>query len=129
MRLTVTLDADLVIQDVAAQTDTAPTPWCTDANPAYAVLKGLKIGPGFTRQVKALLGGTKGCTHLTELLGPLATTAMQTWFAVRRETGSMRALHEAEGPLPRPHVVDTCQAYRAEGQAIQVIWPAHRRPV
>lgn len=126
MRLIVTLDADLVIQHVEALTDTAPTPWCADGNSAYAALKGLKVGPGFTRQVKALVGGTKGCTHLTELLGPLATTAMQTWFAVRRET-AMKTLHEGDGPIPMPHVVNTCQAYRAEGQAIKLIWPEHRR--
>jgi hypothetical protein len=127
MRLVVTLDADLVIQHVKALTDTAPTPWCAEGNSAYAALKGLKVGSGFTRQVKALVGGTKGCTHLTELLGPLATTAMQTWFAMRRQAVSLRALHEGDGPIPKPHVVDTCRAYRAEGPAIKVIWPEHRR--
>jgi hypothetical protein len=128
MRLVVTIDADLVIQHVEALTDSAPTPWCAEGNAAYAALKGLKIGSGFTRQVKALVGGTKGCTHLTELLGPLATTAMQTWFAVRRQNGSMRQQHDGVALIPRPHVVDTCRAYRADGQAVKVIWPEHRRP-
>lgn len=129
MRLTVTLDTELVIQDVVATMDDTPTPWCGDAPPAYAALKGLKIGPGFTRQVKARVGGTQGCTHLTELLGPLATTAMQTWFALRRDNGGLRAQHASEGPIARPHVVGTCQAYRADGPALAVIWPVHRRPV
>lgn len=128
MRLSVTLDAELVIQAAEAVMDSTPTTWCADAQPAYEVLKGLKIGPGFTRQVKALVGGTKGCTHLTELLGPLATTAMQSWYALRRETGGLRALHEAGGPIPRPHVVGSCQAYRSDGQAVEIIWPMHRRP-
>ena len=129
MRLTVTLDAELVIQDVVAAMDDTPTPWCGEAQSAYAVLKGLKIAPGFTRQVKARVGGTKGCTHLTELLGPLATTAMQTWFALRRDSGGLRAQHAGDGPIAKPHVVGTCQAYRADGPALEVIWPVHRRPV
>ncbi len=127
MRITVTVDAELVIRHVQVHTDVAPTPNCADSNPGYEALKGLKIGPGFTKKVRALLGDTKGCTHLTELLGPLATTAIQTLYALQRETQNMRAAHRMEGPLPRPPLTDTCQAYRSNGQAMQLIWPPHRR--
>jgi len=128
MRITMTIDRDLVIRDIVAHTDAAPSAPCLDVAPFYAALKGIAIGRGFRHKVQALVGGTKGCTHLTELLGPLATTAMQTIFALRREAGTYRrALESGEGAMPRPFVVDTCHAYRADGEAVKIIWPEHRR--
>ncbi|RZL91510.1 MAG: DUF2889 domain-containing protein [Variovorax sp.] len=127
MRITMTVDADLVIRRLRVHTDAAPTPFCADSNPGYAALEGVKIGPGFTAKARALVGGTKGCTHLTELLGPLATTALQTVFALRRETAPLRAAHDGAGPLPKPSLAGTCQAYRSDGEAIRIIWPPHRR--
>ena len=41
-------------------------------------LIGIKIGPGWKRRVQERIGGPSGCTHITELTGPLATTAYQT---------------------------------------------------
>lgn len=127
MRLVVTIDRELVIREVSAQTETGPTPHCADSNERYKLLVGVHIGAGFTKKVRALLGGTQGCTHLNELWGPLATTAFQTRFALERETRALRPAQHGTGPLPRPAIADTCQAYRSDGQAMQIIWPAHRR--
>lgn len=127
MRITMTVDSELVIRHLRVHTDAAPTPFCPESNPGYQALEGLAIGPGFTRKARAVVGGTKGCTHLTELLGPLATTAMQTLFALRRESGGLRATHAKPGKLAKPSLADTCQAYRAEGEAIKIIWPPDRR--
>lgn len=127
MRIQVTVDRELVIQDVQVHSDATPTAFCTDSNASYAALKGLKIGAGFTAKVRALLGGTKGCTHLTELLGPLATTAIQTMHAHHREINPVQAFLEGDEPLPRPVFAETCQAYRSDGEALKIIWPLHRR--
>ncbi|RCW69584.1 DUF2889 domain-containing protein [Pseudorhodoferax soli] len=127
MRLVLTVDAGLVLRVIQVHTEAAPTPWCAEGNAVYDSLVGLKIGPGFTRNVRALVGGAKGCTHVTELIGPAATTAMQTWFALGREREDLRAVHVRAGALPRPALADTCQAYRSDGQALQAIWPLHRR--
>ena len=34
---------------------------------AYRKLIGLRIGPGFSRQMKKLVGGVEGCTHVTDI--------------------------------------------------------------
>ena len=39
-----------------------------------AALTGIRIGPGWRRQVQERVGGVRGCIHITELLWPLATT-------------------------------------------------------
>ncbi|MEJ8822637.1 DUF2889 domain-containing protein [Variovorax humicola] len=127
MRVVVTVDAALTIVDIEAHTDAAPTPNCGDSNAGYARLKGMTIGPGFTRKAKALVGGVQGCTHLTELLGPLGTTAVQTLLASQRASGALMARIKGDAPLPKPRFADSCQAYRSEGQIMKILWPAHRR--
>ncbi len=129
MRIVLTVDSALMIRAIQVRTEAAPTPWCAESNAIYDMLVGLKIGPGFTKKVRALVGGAKGCTHLTELMGPAATTAMQTLFALGRERGGLRATHARPGPLPQPALANTCQAYRSDGKALEAIWPLHRRQV
>ena len=68
---------------LAATTVWGPYNMCGDIAPAFKCLKGLTIGPGWTRKTRELLAGIKGCTHMVELLGPVATTAFQTIYADR----------------------------------------------
>ncbi len=75
--LCVVIDDDYQIRDVAAKTLAAPWAVCTDIAAEYRKLIGLRIGPGFTRAVRDVLGGTLGCTHLTDLLGQVGNTYMQ----------------------------------------------------
>ena len=58
-------------------------------------LVGLRIKSGWTQKVKELLGGVEGCTHLVELLGPVATTAFQTIYPVLAREKEERAKAEA----------------------------------
>ena len=127
MRLVLTIDTDLVIHRAEAFMDSTATPYCGPAAEVYGRLAGLKIGPGFRQAAKARVGGVIGCTHLTELLGPMGTTAMQTMFSELREAKRQRGGAFPEGPLPRPVVIDTCRAYRADSPATERIWPMERR--
>ena len=47
------------------------------------VIVGERIRGGWSMMVKAKLGGAAGCTHLMELLIPMATAAYQTLSSVR----------------------------------------------
>lgn len=127
MRIVMTIDADMMIQQLVAVTETGPTPYCQEINSAYARLVGLQIGRGFKQAVKARVGGVHGCTHLTELMDGLGTVAMQTLFAVKRSESARCRAQEPDAPMPRPFVVDTCHAYRMDGEAVQVVWPPARR--
>lgn len=127
MRFTMTIDAELVIRGIEARTETGPTPWCAAINAAYSALTGLRIGKGFHREAKARLGGADGCTHLTELLGPLATTAMQTVMSIQRDATPWHTKLEGLGPMAKPWILGTCHAYREGGEAAAVVWPVHRR--
>jgi hypothetical protein len=121
MRLLMTLDTLLVIQAIEAVTDVGATPACAEIAPAYARLKGLKIGPGFKHQVKAQVGGVQGCTHLTELIERMASAAMQVRFTLGRV--EQRRRPENIEPVVRRNswVVDTCHAYRRDGEVVRLL--------
>jgi DUF2889 family protein len=120
MWLRLTVDDMLLIRAVEAVTDASPYRVCPDITPNYQRLVGLSIRPGFLPKVRELLGGTEGCTHLVELLGPIATTCFQTIFPYRHrhERPRVSAL-----PLKRPRLIDTCHAYAADGEVVKRQWP------
>ena len=78
MQVRITVDIDLIVTDAAAITLAGPYQICPQGAQSITNLIGLKIGPGWKRRVQTAIGGPSGCTHITELTGPMATTAYQT---------------------------------------------------
>jgi hypothetical protein len=71
------IDESLLVHDASATLAASPFDVCRGAANTLAPLKGLRIGAGWNRRVRELLGGAASCTHIVELLGPMATTALQ----------------------------------------------------
>jgi Protein of unknown function (DUF2889) len=121
MRIRLTLDDHFVVRDIEISTDGAPFAICPDVAPNFAVVKGLKIGSGWNKKLKELLGGTRGCTHHVEMLGAMATVAYQTmWGQLARERNRAP---EAGSPR-RPAFLDTCHAFASDGEVVKKNWPA-----
>jgi hypothetical protein len=117
MWLRLTLDDDLTVIEVEAATVAGPFAVCAAITPAFAKLAGLKIGPGWRGEVQRRLGGVHGCTHLVELLGPLATTAYQTIHV-------WRAKHEPTLETDRPpRHLDSCHALARDGEVVRQHYP------
>lgn len=114
MRLRIVLDEALRIVEASARTEYSPHGECRHAGQSYAALKGLTIGPGFMATVKERFRGVKGCTHLTELVGAVATTAVQTAISAREQ---MAGLPEANSAGNSIGLVDSCHAWRRGGEA------------
>lgn len=128
MRLCLTLDERLTIHAARAFIVESPTPYCPAIENAYAALVGLRIGPGFTQQVKSLFSGTRGCTHLSELLGPLASAAFQTLYALYREKHGTALLLPDTPVVPKPAVINSCHVLHEDGVTALRLWPLERRP-
>ncbi|HEX6011472.1 MAG TPA: DUF2889 domain-containing protein, partial [Geminicoccaceae bacterium] len=94
-------------------TDAGPYAVCGAITPAFARLKGLTIGKGWRREVLARLGGVQGCTHLVELLWPLATAAYQTVYPVLARE---RPTRHDERP---PAYLDSCHALARDGEIVR----------
>ncbi len=114
MWLRLTMDLDFKIYDVQAQVIAFPKRGCGDIADHFKCLIGQSIGPGWKKRVKELVGGKKGCTHLVELLAPIATTAFQ-------------AMHEDIlqnlGDSGRPGFIDTCHILASDGPEVKSRWP------
>ena len=129
MWVRVTIDDDMVIKAIEAVTDASPYRMCPNVTPNFQRLVGLSIRPGFIPRVKQLLGGVEGCTHLVELMGPLATTAFQTVFSARgREKRERERQARGEPPAStenlRPPLLATCHTFAVDSPVVQRIWPA-----
>ncbi len=73
---------------------------CDRVEPAYSKLIGANLVQGFRKRLHDDMGGVRGCTHVTELLGSLPTAAVQTFAGLRREDeGDAQAVPAR--PLPR----------------------------
>jgi hypothetical protein len=124
MWIRLTIDDDLLIHEAVAATDASPYRICPEVAPNFARLKGLKIGAGFRRAVAERVGGTAGCTHIVELLGPLATTAIQTIMPIKsRERPRDPTSDPTSDPTRRPPLLDSCYALRADGEVAKRQWP------
>lgn len=114
------VDDDFVIREVEVATDAGPFEACPGIAPNYRKLEGQKLGPGWRRALRALVGGTEGCTHITEMLGAMATVAFQTMYPVLINEGKVRST-----PGQRPALIDSCHALRADGPVARLEWPEH----
>ena len=118
MLLRVTIDDDFIIQDVIAVTDNSPFEMCPDIAPNYKALIGIQMGPGWRKAIRMKVGGVQGCTHLTELLFPMATVAMQTIWPLSRK--HKRKERESEKQQSRrPLILDTCHAWASDSRVVK----------
>lgn len=120
MSVRIVIDDGFTILAVEACQDAAPTRICGDAVAPMQQLVGLKIAAGFTNAVKQRLGGAQGCTHLMELMWPIATTAYQTLAGSRID----KLLAPAE-PGCKPVKIDSCWAYGAQRDLVKKLWPEY----
>lgn len=117
MTLRITIDAEFTVVAVVASSDAVPVPGACDAiAPDYSQMVGLNLLRGFRRAVKARLGGTRGCTHLTELTGVLPTAALQSVPLVARRA-------DADDPSQPPFFIGQCHAYDRGGEVVRRHYP------
>lgn len=116
------LDSDLKIHAANAQMRATPFDICPGAAGALQSLVGLRIGAGWNKRVRELLGGVASCTHIVELLGPMATTVLQG-FAPQR----MATIDHPGNEAQRRARVDSCYAFAAEREVVARLLPHPKR--
>lgn len=117
MSIRLTIDLDLEIIDTDAVIDHSPYIYCKAVASVARNLIGLKIAPGFTQKSKQAMGASRGCTHLTELLGPVATTAVQTIASAKSRLG------KKDSKSTNPAFLDTCHTYASDSPVVKMHWP------
>ena len=111
----ITFDDTMKIVDAEAILDHTPYNYCKMIAPVFKQLVGIRIGSGWRGKIREIMGGVKGCTHLTELLGPMATTAYQAMVTVK--FGDQVLESENIGITQAPELLNTCYSH-AEGSPV-----------
>ncbi|WP_298282826.1 DUF2889 domain-containing protein [Acidocella sp.] len=113
VRLTITPDQEIV--EALASMDATPYAICPGVAPNMARLVGLRLGKGFLKSAMMRLPGPEGCTHLRELLQPLATAAFQTTVGLKTGFDNKTAIEE---PALTHSLLNSCHAYDEQGPVI-----------
>lgn len=127
MRLRMTLDAAMVVRGIEVATEHAPYGACFTVAPAYGNLLGKKVGGGWRKAVNEAVGGTRGCTHLKELLMPAATVAFQTMGSWPKE-GRAAAEPQPGAIEQKPYFLEACKAWASDGEVVRRLLPLHYKP-
>jgi len=131
MWLRITVDNELNIHDAEAIILASPYKMCPDITDNYKKLIGLKIKAGWRREVNKVAGGIKGCTHLVELLSPIATTAFQTIYpiisdeyGVNEEGANEKGANKDNSSkiTKKPVLLNSCHTYAANSPIIKAMW-------
>jgi hypothetical protein len=117
------IDESMVVHDVQAHMGATPFAVCAGASETLRPLRGLNIASGWNKRVRELLGGAASCTHIVELLGPMATAAFQG-LAPQRLARMNAQGNESE----RVGKVNSCYAYSEQREVVARLWPhLHRK--
>lgn len=120
MQVRITIDEQMLVHQAEAVTLAGPYPICPAAAGNIAGLVGLTIGPGWRKRVQKAIGGPAGCTHITELMGPMATTAYQTLYGEQARRN--RAAGKEGNPDDMSKMRNSCLAYADGGDIAAMFW-------
>lgn len=130
MWLRVSVDGDLVVREVDAAMDVQPYTMCSEILDNFQRLVGLRIGGGWNRKVRELVGGVEGCTHIAELLGPIATVTFQTLAGdYPRELAGKPPRERGPGSGEQDNgavfMINGCHTWRSDGPVVRDDYPAY----
>jgi hypothetical protein len=128
MSIRLSVDHSLTVRDVEAVIDVQPYGTCSDVLGNYQKLIGLQMGPGWSKRVRQVIGGVLGCTHIGDLLGPLATVAFQTMGGdyvmdlMAQNRGKGEPVDEEEAI---PLMVNGCYSWDISGEIVREDYPEY----
>ncbi len=122
IKVTIVFDEDLLIHAVDSAMDAYPYLSCPGGGDTLGALVGLHIGRGWASEVRKRLPACDSCTHIREMLIPMASAAYQTLTMLRSHLFDQR---DADG---WPVKIDSCHAYGRSRELVRRLWPTHYRP-
>ncbi len=107
----------MLIEQAEAQMPHHPRKECPQVLPWIRNLEGLEIAPGYSMKVKKVIGGIKGCAHLTSLVIAMGESAVQGyWTAYGAERGRMGLREQTIKKF-----INTCHLWKEDGPIVKEI--------
>jgi hypothetical protein len=105
----------MLIEQAEATMPHHPREECPDVLPWIRNLEGLEIAPGYTMKVKRVIGGTKGCAHLTSLVIAMGESAVQGYWSAYGAESERAGLREQT----IKKFINTCHLWKEDGPIIK----------
>ena len=126
MSIRLSVDHSLTVREVEAVMNVQPYGVCSDVLGNFQRLVGLQMGPGWSKRVRKVIGGVMGCTHIGDLLGPLATVAFQTMGG--DYVMDLMAKHQSDrkpsgDEEAMPLMLNGCHAWDISGEIVKKDYP------
>lgn len=127
IRVRLTLDDERIIRDVLVEMGSMPFGTCHEVKDTLRPLIGERVGRGWRQILKKIPRNTT-CTHVHEVLVPMATVVHQALPFGRDPDGKV-ALTPCPTLTEKPFFVDDCHSWRADGPVVARFYPQFsRRP-
>jgi hypothetical protein len=112
--------ADGVILRVEADMPVVPMPECREALPVVGELEGEAIRPGFSDLVRGVVGSSRGCTHLANLLMNMGNVSVQGRAAfVHRYYDEGDAQEQLAEHAVQLGLINSCVCWREDGPVVR----------
>jgi hypothetical protein len=110
----------LTIQEAEAEMVEIPHELCRTLEESLNKIIGLTSAPGFSDQVRRLLGGLEGCSHLTHLLLAMAPAILHGfWTQLSKQPRPVpQSLEEVQG---LSYLVNSCRLWSEDGPLLQMV--------
>ena len=115
----------LTIEDVEVELIKVPRRECSELYDSLSVIKGVRITKGFTQKMKSLLGGTKSCSHLRELVEAIGPAVIQGVFSIRAGNVSELRVLMDDPQIRRGFansIVNSCYVWREHGPEFKKVF-------
>jgi hypothetical protein len=80
-------------------------------------LEELEIAPGYSTKVKKVIGGAKGCAHLTSLVIAMGESAVQGYWAAYGTESRRKGLSEQT----IKKFINTCHLWKEDGPIVKAL--------
>ena len=108
---------EMLIEQAEAEMPHHPRKECPEVLPWIRDLEGLGIAPGYSMKVKRVIGGTKGCAHLTSLVIAMGESAVQGYWAAYGAERKKKGLREQT----IKKFINTCHLWKEDGPIVKEI--------
>ncbi|MBC2705845.1 DUF2889 domain-containing protein [Desulfobacula sp.] len=113
VKLMVTPDP-LMIEDAEGKMIHVPMPECSSTLDTIEKLKGLEIKSGFSKNIRDIMGGKKGCTHLCQLIIVMGQEIVHGWLTQKRKD-KPPAPKDLDSFNEKKFLIDSCRMWTRQG--------------
>ena len=119
------MDVKLLIRSDPLRIETAeakmihvPMSECSTTLDTIEKLKGLEIKSGFSKNIRDIMGGKKGCTHLCQLIIVMGQEIVHGWLTQKRKDKSP-VPKDLDSLSEKKFLIDSCRLWTRQGAKIK----------